>query len=264
MIPKALEQVELWRSKWTRSGHLLVALDFDGTIAPLVKRPQDAFMLDSARRAIESLLKRSDADVAIVSGRALDDLRERSALSGVYYSGNHGLQIAGPGVHETRPEALPLVPRLREISMQLERALMNFSGVYLEDKQLTLSVHSRMVDDEAERERVHEIVAATVAAAGNGLKLTYGKRVVEVRPDIEWHKGDALLFLIDRIAKARNSALFTLFVGDDRTDEDAFAALREQGVGVLVAEQLPAETAASAWAASPEEVVVVLEALARS
>jgi trehalose 6-phosphate phosphatase len=121
-----------------------------------------------------------------------------------------------------------------------------------------------MVDDEAERKRVHEIVAATVAAAGNGLKLTYGKRVVEVRPDIEWHKGDALLFLIDRIAKARNSALFTLFVGDDRTDEDAFAALREQGVGVLVAEQLPAETAASAWAASPEEVVVVLEALARS
>lgn len=264
MIPKAIEQIESWRSKWVQSGHLLVALDFDGTIAPLVKRPQDAYMLGSARLAIEALLKRSDVDVAIVSGRALDDLRERSAISGVYYSGNHGLQIDGPGVHETRPAALPLVPRMREIRLQLERGLRNIPGVYLEDKQLTLSVHSRMVDDETVRQRIHDIVAAAVAEAGNGLRLTYGKRVVEVRPDIDWHKGDALLFLIDAIARARGSALFALYVGDDSTDEDAFAVLRERGVGVLVAQALPAETAASAWAASPEEVVVVLEALARS
>jgi trehalose 6-phosphate phosphatase len=264
MIPKALKQVELWRANWTQSGHLLVALDFDGTIAPIVPRPQDAFMLDAARGAIESLLKRSDTDVAIVSGRALADLRERSGISGVYYSGNHGLEIDGPGVHETRPDALRLAPRMRELSRQLERALLHFPGAFLEDKQLTLSVHSRMVDDETERQRIHDIVEAAVVAAGNGLKLTYGKRVVEVRPDVEWHKGDALLFLIDRIAQARASAPFTLYVGDDRTDEDAFAALRGQGVGVLVTAELPAETAAGAWAASPEEVVAVLEALARS
>jgi trehalose 6-phosphate phosphatase len=262
MISKALEQISDWRRKREETGHLLLALDFDGTIAPIVKRPQDAYMLDSARLAIESLLKRSDTDIAIVSGRALDDLRERCGMSGVYYAGNHGLQIAGPGVNEVRAEALPMVPRVRAIAAELKDALIGIHGVYIEDKELTLSVHSRMIDDENVRERVHDTVRQIVGVAGNGIKLTYGKRVVEVRPDVAWHKGDATLFLLDRVTAARGSPLFPIYIGDDLTDEDAFVAMRGVGVGVLVAAELPAETAASAWVASPQEVEFVLNALA--
>lgn len=241
---------------------MLIALDFDGTIAPIVRRPQEAALLAPARSAIEQLLARHDTDVAIVSGRALEDLRERCAIDGVYYAGNHGLQIDGPGVHETRPDALRLIPRIERVRAQLERALAGVAGVYLEDKTLTLSVHSRMIDDEAERARVHETVKQIFERDREGLKLTYGKRIVEVRPDTDWHKGDATLFLIERVTAARNSQLYPMFLGDDLTDEDAFASLRGSGAGVFVGEHPPEQTSAIAWLRSPDEVVILLQKLA--
>jgi trehalose 6-phosphate phosphatase len=134
--------------------------------------------------------------------------------------------------------------------------------VLLEDKDLTLSIHSRMIEDESERQRVHEIVKDALRADGRDLKLTYGKRVIEVRPDMEWHKGEATMYLIDAVEKARGSAVYPIFIGDDITDEDAFAALQGRGAGVLVAGALPKRTAATAWVRSPHEVAMLLEALA--
>lgn len=263
MIPTAFDQIDAWRRERDRLGHLLVALDFDGTLAPIVSRPEQARMLDEARSAIVQLLKREDTDVAFISGRSLADLRERCAFDGVYYSGNHGFQMVGPGVQETRQQALTLAPRIRTIAAVLEKNLENISGVFFEDKELTLSVHTRMIEDEGERDRVHEIVKDAVQADPAGLKLTYGKRVIEVRPDVEWHKGEATLFLVDAVEKARRSPVFPLFIGDDVTDEDAFRALQGRGAGIVVAAELPRETAANAWVRSPAEVAEILEALAR-
>ncbi|MGQ0814765.1 MAG: trehalose-phosphatase [Gemmatimonadota bacterium] len=262
MIPSAFEQIAAWREERARHGHELIALAFDCTIAPIVQRPQEAYMLAGARAAIERLLKRPDTDIALISGRSLDDLRARAALDGVYYSGNHGLQIDGPGVHETRADAKQLIPRVEDVAKQLHERLAGIAGVYIEDKTLSLSVHSRMVEDDAVRERIHAIVESTVNGGPPGLRLTYGKRIVEVRPNVEWHKGKATLFLIDSIEQARRCALFPVFVGDDVTDEDAFAALGDRGVGVVVADHPPAHTAARAWVRSPEEVVSLLEAFA--
>lgn len=262
MIPSAFDQVAAWREQRQRLGHLLLALDFDGTIAPIVERPQDAAMLPAARGVIAQLLKRADTDVAIVSGRSLQDLRERCAIPGVYYSGNHGLQIEGPGVHETRPDALALLPAVRRSARELDEKLADIRGVFFEDKELTLSVHTRMIEDETERARVHCMVEETVAANPHGLRLTYGKRVIEVRPDVDWHKGQATLFLIDCIEKARASHVYPLFIGDDVTDEDAFAAIRDQGAGVLVADTPTAATQARAWVRTPDEVARLLRALA--
>lgn len=254
-------QIRHWRTQREQLGHLLVALDFDGTIAPIVKKPDEAAMLPGARIAIEQLLKRADTDIAIVSGRSLEDLRQRCALDGVYYSGNHGLEIDGPGIHEIRSEAVQLLPRVQEIARELERRLRGIEGVFFEDKQLTLSVHSRMIDDEDKRASVHAIVEETVNQDAGGLKLTYGKRVIEVRPDVDWHKGEATLFLIECVEKAQHSPVFPIFVGDDVTDEDAFVALVGRGAGILVAAD-SRPTAAEACVDTPEDVVSLLEALA--
>jgi trehalose 6-phosphate phosphatase len=262
-IPTAFEQLDSWRHERQRLGHLLLALDFDGTLAPIVSRPDKAQMLDGARGGIERLLKRGDTDVAFVSGRSLADLRERCAFDDVYYSGNHGLEMDGPGVRETREQAIALRPRVHALAQVLKQNLDGIDGVIFEDKDLTLSIHSRMIEDESQRERVHEIVTDAIRANGDGLKLTYGKRVIEVRPDVEWHKGQATLYLIDVVEKARGSAVYPIFIGDDVTDEDAFAALQGRGAGVLVAAALPERTAASGWVQSPHEVVLLLEALAQ-
>ena len=262
MIPNALDLTETWRAKRAEAGHMLIALDFDGTIAPIVRQPQDAAMLPPAREAIERLLQRHDTDIAIVSGRALEDLRERCAIDEVYYAGNHGLQIDGPGVHETRPDALRLVPQVERAHRELERALADVPGVYIEHKGLTLSVHSRAIDDEHARAGVQETVKRIFDQYGEGLKLTYGKRVVEVRPDTEWHKGDATVFLVERVSAARKSPLFPIFLGDDLTDEDAFVSLRGIGAGIFVGHEPATTTAAVAWLPGPEDVVVLLQNLA--
>ena len=220
-------------------------------------------MLPGARAAIEQLLKRADTDIAFVSGRSLSDLRERIGIAGVYYSGNHGLQIEGPGVHETLQAAVELVPRVQQMFADLENRLARIEGLYLENKELSLSVHSRMINDEPTRARVHEIVQAAHAAAPAGLRLTHGKRIIEVRPDVDWHKGNATLFLIECVEKARASKVFPVFAGDDLTDEDAFRALRGRGSGIVVAAAPPAHSAATAWVATPEQLVDVLEALAQ-
>jgi hypothetical protein len=123
MIPDAFAQLDSWRAERQRLGHLLLALDFDGTLAPIVSRPEDARMLAEARGGIERLLKRADTDIAFISGRSLADLHDRCAFEGVYYSGNHGLEMDGPGVRETREQAIELRPRVRAVAQVLKQSL---------------------------------------------------------------------------------------------------------------------------------------------
>lgn len=262
MLLNAFDCVGHWREMRRRTGHMLIALDFDGTIAPIVPQPQEAWMTDAARAAIERLLKRNDTDVAIISGRSIDDLRARCDIEGLYFAGNHGLQLHGPDVHETRAEARELLPHVRAFRSRLDDVLDGFDDIFLEDKELTLSIHYRAVENEAEGERVREAVERAFAQTPEGMRLTYGKKVVEVRPDTDWNKGDATIALIESVERARNSPVFTLFLGDDRTDEDAFRAVRHVGAGVIVAESPPADTHARARVSNVDQAVALLNALA--
>lgn len=262
-VRPALEQVPSWLRKRSESGHLLLALDFDGTIAPLVRKPEEAQMLPAARPALERLLNRADTDVAFISGRALADLRARCSFDNAFYAGNHGIEIGGPGVHHVRPEALEHRPAVRKFAEQLQRELARFKGVTLEDKDLTLSVHYREVDDEHQQQEIVACVEQLFADSNTeGLKLTYGKRVVEVRPSVNWDKGKALLYVIDCIERDRGVDLFPIFAGDDVTDEDGFRVLQGYGAGVLVARDPARETAATSYVCSIEEMIALLEALA--
>ena len=94
------------------------------------------------------------------------------------------------------------------------------------------------------------------------MTVTEGKAVVEVRPDVDWDKGRATRFILAALEAGAGTGVVAIFIGDDRTDEDAFRALRGRGDGVVVAPAPPPDTAATAWARSTEEVVAVLEALA--
>lgn len=259
-VPSAFERLDEWRAQRRAAGHLLLALDFDGTLAPIVPHPDHAQLAEGARTAIERLLKRPDTDVAFVSGRSLDDLRDRCGLDGAYYAGNHGLQIDGPGVHETRQEALARRPAIRDFARRLQARLANEPAVYFEDKDLSLSVHYRTFTDDAEEARLRGIVESEFARAGEGIRLTYGKKVVEVRPDVTWHKGSATLFLIESVERARNSQVFPLFIGDDRTDEDAFEAIRSKGAGIVVGTP-EYESAATACLSSIDDVIGLITLL---
>lgn len=256
----ALERTSGWAEAWHASGALILLLDFDGTLAPIVARPEMAGMPKRTRRALDSLMVLSGVTVAVVSGRGLADVRERAAIPGIAYAGNHGMEIEGAGLHRIHPEAAAARPELEEAAREIGYVLGAIDGAFVEDKGLTLSIHYRQA-----AERKAEVRNAVNGAAGGrpGLKVTEGKMVLEVRPRVEWDKGRAVLFLLDQMRPPAGAPV--LYLGDDRTDEDAFRALEgwsPSAEGVLIADPLPVESAARSYLRDPAEVGELFEALA--
>jgi trehalose 6-phosphate phosphatase len=248
---------------WRRSGRLVLLLDFDGTLAPIVERPEIAAMPEATAAALRRLAGCDGVELAVISGRGLADARERVALPGVAYAGNHGMEIERGELRQVHDVATAARPELDAVIGALHEPLRRIPGVLVEDKGLTLSVHSRRVAREDVDRLRRAVEEATRGRAG--LRVTEGKEVLEIRPAVDWHKGRAVEFLLERIDPPAGAPV--LYFGDDRTDEDAFRALRawERGpaAGVIVAEAPPPETEALAWLAGPEEVGEVLERMAR-
>ena len=262
MLPHALERVSGWADAWRRTGRLVLLLDFDGTLAPIVERPELAAMPDATRRALDRLRALPGVEAAVVSGRGLADVRERAAIPGIAYAGNHGMEIHGPGIDRTHPEAAAARPVLERAARDLVDAVSGIPGAFVEDKELTLSVHFRMVP----RDRVDELhgIIRRVVDPLAGVHLTAGKEVIEVRPNVDWNKGKAVLFLLEQMRPPAGAPV--LYFGDDRTDEDAFRALGENGSGegILVDEHPPETSAASSYVREPADVGQVFAALAEA
>ena len=233
-----------------------VFLDFDGTLSPIVERPEDAAILPEARRAVERLAEA--APVVVVSGRDRADVAERVGLPDLVYAGSHGFDIAGPGVrHEAGGELPPLVER---VAAELTEELAGVPGAQVEPKRYTVAVHYRRVAPE-DLGRV-EVAIRRALEANPELERAKGKMVAELRPRIDWDKGRALLYLLAALG-LDGPDIVPVYVGDDVTDEDAFRALAERsggGIGVRVADE-PARTAAAWTLAGPEEVPGLLDRL---
>lgn len=261
MLPYAIDCVPAWKEAWRRTGRLVLLLDFDGTLAPIVPEPGEASMPDATRAALDRLRERPGVEVAVVSGRGLADVRERAAIPGIAYAGNHGMEIEGPGLHRIHPEARAARPHLERVRDELAPFLAAVPGAILEDKDLTLTVHYRKVA----AGEVPRVRAAVLRAAGEhpGLHVTEGKMVLEVRPRVAWDKGRAVLFLLEQMRPPAGAPV--LYLGDDTTDEDAFRALAERGdpgEGVIVADPVPESTAARSYLREPHEVAALFAALA--
>ena len=249
MIPSALEHVQEIAGSGDR---LAVFLDYDGTLTPIVSHPEDAWLSDSMRQTLRSLAAR--VPVTILSGRDLDDVRGRVHVDGIVYAGSHGFDIAGAGGLR-RELGAGYLPVLDTAERELRDALDEIPGAQLERKHFSVAAHYRNVD-ENDAFRVALAVDA-VAARHRELRRINGKKVYELLPDIDWDKGKAVLWLLETLGLVRGKVL-PIFIGDDRTDEDAFRALEKRGLAILVSEQ-PQVTAARYWLNNPEEVECFLQ-----
>lgn len=216
---------------------LFIFLDFDGTLAPIADTPAKAAMPEGTRNILKSLSKKSSCKIAIISGRALEDIKRKfTGLKGIIYSGNHGLEIDGPKITFS-----PLVSRrykmaIKVIKETLQRKLHLVKGVILEDKVISLGLHYRLVDDK-QVSLVKTIFHETVIRylAGSRIRIREGKKVLEVRPPLEWDKGKVVLWLLSRQEFAKHGKeVLPVYIGDDLTDEDAFKALKRRGITIFV------------------------------
>ena len=212
---------------------LALLLDFDGTLAPIAPSPELAVLPDPVRETLRRLAGRRDVLVAVISGRSLDDIRRRVAVDGFVYAGNHGLEMATHGLVWTLPEAESTREAIAQICRRLRARLERVTGVLVEDKGLTASVHYRQTP----LPQVEEVRMAVLEEAARipQLAVRPGRQVLEVWPGVAWDKGRAAGAILERAFGASWSGQVTVvYIGDDRTDEDAFIALREPAVTVKV------------------------------
>jgi len=253
MIPSALEHLQ---DVAGRSGRPAVFLDYDGTLTPIVSQPENAWLSDSMRQTLRELAARGP--VAILSGRDLDDVRRRVNIDSIVYAGSHGFDIAGP--HGLRRQmATESLSNLDMAEKELHEALDGISGARVERKCFSVAAHYRNVneDDLAKMEQV----VGEVAMRHRELRRINGKKVYELLPDVAWGKGKAVLWLLETLGlEFRSGGIRPIYIGDDRTDEDAFRALEQRGIGILVSEQSQ-PTAARYSLKNPAEVERFLRAL---
>lgn len=217
-----------------------IFLDYDGTLSPIVENPDDAVLSDGMRAAIDKLSQ--VASVAIVSGRDLDDVRRFVQLDHLYYAGSHGFDMAGPdGWRHVVEKGKAFLPALDAATQALEEALSGIDGARVERKKFSLAVHYRQVA-ESEEDEVARIVREVVAQTGK-LRASGGKKVFDVKPRADWHKGRAVLALLDTLDLAGDDVV-TFYFGDDTTDEDAFRVIAREGIGIVVRDETDRASAA--------------------
>jgi alpha,alpha-trehalase len=235
----------------------LVFLDYDGTLTPIVERPELAVLPEEARETLRRLARITA--VVIVSGRERSNVEALVGLEELYYAGSHGFDIAGPAGRTFKHEkGASYRADLRRAAKALSEGLRDIDGAMVEPKRYAVALHYRQVapGDVAAVRRAFDGVSARFPR----LRKTRGKKVLELRPGIDWDKGRAVLWLVDRLRDDYPDAL-PLYIGDDATDEDAFTALRERGIGILVAEP-PRRTRARYSLKEPTEVRCFLDRLA--
>ncbi|XP_074341226.1 putative trehalose-phosphate phosphatase F isoform X2 [Apium graveolens] len=286
-FPSALSSFEKI-IEYARNKKIVIFLDYDGTLSPIVDDPDRAFMSADMRYAVKSLAKHFPT--AIISGRRRDMVSELVGLTELYYAGSHGLDIKFP-VRDTATASIDhinpvkfadqqdkevnlfqpareFLPMIDEVFRTLVKITSDITGAIVENHKFCASVHYRNVDEkswETVAQRVHDVLKDYPR-----LRLTHGRKVLEVRPVIDWNKGKAVEFLLESMNLGNSEDVLPIYIGDDMTDEDAFrvcgsfVVLRQgnRGYGVLVS-STPKESNAFFSLKDPEEVKKFLKSLVR-
>ncbi|XP_065008869.1 probable trehalose-phosphate phosphatase 6 isoform X1 [Musa acuminata AAA Group] len=295
--PSALNKFEQIMSA-SKGKQIVMFMDYDGTLSPIVDDPDSAFMSDAMREAVRDVARYFPT--AIVSGRCLDKVINFVRLADLYYAGSHGMDIKGPTKprhdkarvgappppfpHQPHPQtesiscrlfrlhAYPLLslcvvqakpvlfqpaseflPMIDAVHKALLERTKSTPGARVENNKFCVSVHFRCVDEKSWSSLFEQV--RCVLKEYPKLRLTQGRKVLEIRPTIKWDKGKALEFLLESLGFANCTNVMPVYIGDDRTDEDAFKVLRDrgQGFGILVS-KFPKETNATYSLQEPSEV----------
>ncbi len=244
---------------------LAVFLDYDGTLTPIVARPELAVMADGMRTVIRNLADR--CSVCIVSGRDRPDVENLVGIDNLIFAGSHGFDIASPdGRAIQKEQGAEFAGLLQDVITRLHEIMDPIGGALIEPKKASVAAHYRLVAED-QKHKVKDVVDEILAANPNSLKVTPGKMVWEIQPKIDWDKGKAVLYLLNALGLDTDDVV-PMYVGDDVTDEHAFEALSGRGINIFVGDLADPEvgersTAADYICKDQDEVGRFLDSLAR-
>ncbi|MDI6727865.1 MAG: bifunctional alpha,alpha-trehalose-phosphate synthase (UDP-forming)/trehalose-phosphatase [Thermodesulfovibrionales bacterium] len=206
---------------------IFLSLDYDGTLTPIVEAPDKAVISDEMRSLIIKL--KEHIPVAVISGRALQNVKDRVGIEDIIYAGNHGAEIwdgkkaiISQGSEENRR-------LLEEVLEKLKKETSYINGVLIEDKGITASLHFRNVNVRQVGD-IFRIFDKIAKEYEDDFRFIIGKKVFEIRPVNIWNKGDAVSWIIENMGEGR----FPVYIGDDTTDEDAYRILKDRGLSISI------------------------------
>jgi len=214
-----------------KNRQIAVFLDYDGTLTPIVDTPSKATLTASMRQAIQLVSEKFTT--AIVTGRKIETIYNFVQLNSLLYAGSHGFDIRGAQNLPMKQVATDFRPFLLQCYKELSNQLKDFPGALVEDNDFSISVHFRKVDP-AYVPAIEKLVDKEIEKGSKKLIKKFGKKVFEIRPQIDWDKGKAVNWLLQsmfqrkkRKKKTRKSQeIIPIYIGDDISDEDAFRELR--------------------------------------
>lgn len=229
-----------------KADHIVMFLDFDGTLVRLRHNPKEVFLEEPAQRVLRKLMGHKHVTVCLISGRQLSDLRQRARLKGALYFGLHGWERSNG-----RSPEMPGARALRAEMKRVRKQVQGIEGIRVEDKGICFGVHYRTARKPAV-EKARTLVREVLERLGPDFRLMAGKKIWEIYPRDMGNKGKAAKDLLREVPGRK----LVIYVGDDTTDETAFAALRN-AITIRVGEFR--ETRAKFFLRNPGEVRTFLQ-----
>jgi trehalose 6-phosphate phosphatase len=230
MVKHLFEDWESIQARIQQAQNLFLFLDYDGTLTPIVSRPELALCPYEVKGHLEKLRDLPGVSLAIISGRSIGDVREKVGVSGITYVGNHGLEIENPAGRHQKILTPARKRELKRIIQNLQNSFKEIPGILFEEKGPILSVHYRNVPQKFVA-TISQKVEKEIQQRRDRWKIASGKMVLEIQPNVDFHKGKAVREILKPFPSKEP---LPIYLGDDQTDEDAFRVTKKQGISIYV------------------------------
>lgn len=213
-------------------GGFMIMLDFDGTISPICPTPDEAYFPERNKFNLEIINRLFP--VAIISGRALEDIKQKIGVNNFIYSGSHGLEWNIPTLKKSKHVPIRILKILKEIKIKIKKLLPKYPGMIIEDKPFTLPFHYRLI-----KPGQVPIFKSDIAKIlkpiykDKTIRVIDNKKTIELVPNLNWDKGDIVKLIYKYLKDRYQTRLVPIYIGDSLTDEDAFKALKD-GITIRV------------------------------
>ena len=225
-----LKHIDKIKKRISNKENIILLFDFDGTLSPIVEHPDDAVLPEKWRKYLTELDSKANLKIGIVTGRAYSDVEKRLGLEDVLIAANHGCEIwkAGKQIFKKGDEHKVDIDRFGRL---VDEEFANIAGLIIEKKDYSIAVHYRMVKSSLQDAVIDAFIRISEELIDdNRFEIMRGKKLLEIRPKDFWDKGKAVTWISENYAPDS----YICYFGDDVTDEDAFKAVGNKGLTVMV------------------------------
>ncbi len=206
---------------------LCLFLEYDGILVPIIDSPDQAVPNEEVRSLLKDLASLQSCHIYIISGRTVRNIKDMVALNGIGYVGNHGLEIDNERMIIKGPYFEGTKKAFLDLKKKINKVIDVFPGSYLEDKGITLSIHYRLVGPGQQVDFCQQVQEIFKPYSFRGdVVVDYGKKAVDIKPPLDWDKGQTVLWILDEFRQKEHHQLAAVFIGDDQGEENVFRSLK--------------------------------------